>query len=101
MPFPGNDRAAVLEGQLVGLLCIIHRAFRNHMARNAVFIEHSISGLQITHIGEPLRSRDRCIQCKLLSIFLRYFDICRAELTGIIFLDDTENISHNALLPRQ
>ena len=101
MPFSGDDRAAVLEGQLVGLLCIIHRTFRNHMARNAVFIEYCISDLQISHIGESLRSRDRCIQCKLLPIFLWNFDISCAELAGIILFDDAENIPDDLFLPRQ
>ena len=67
----------------------------------AVFIEYCISDLQISHIGESLRSRERCIQCKLLPIFLWNFDISCAELAGIILFDDAENIPDDLFLPRQ
>ena len=83
------------------MLCIIHRAFRHNMTWLAVFIKYCISDLQITHIGESLRRRDRCIQSELLSIFLRNLNIRCAELPCIIFLDDAENIPDDLFLPRQ
>ena len=99
MPFTSHNKAAVTEGQAVGLLGIIDPALGNDMALSASLIEHGISGLQIAHPGKTVRRRDQCVDIQLFSIFLWDLHIGCPKLPRAVLLHDPEHIPDDLLLP--
>ena len=99
MSLSRDDGRIVTEGQPIGLLRIIHIAFGNNTAGLSVFIKNGISHANVAHCCKPAWCRDFRVESQLFSLFLGQLNIRRVELAIAVRLQNSKDVSDDALLP--